>query len=329
MPVSPRSAFAVPGGSPSRKLDIIGRPGRRRRRRPPEADFRPLSRCDPRAMTTATATTAAPPRRLVMGRPRRYCLLPGFVKCLGRWGCPFRVVERRRKGGRFAGWSVTWQYHGLGRGKPRPPGWKRKPPAFADRWDAQVAALEAFVAWINHPDQSDVVERIRRELRGRDLACRCSGRSPCHADVLLVVANQEAPAEVPMPSFTRPAGRPVPAEVPRAMTTIHVRGLKIASLIPPEALPSDLVPPEPQPAGRAVFEVALEGGGLVVRVECNGKAVRKALKAIAEHGPDGVNLLLQGTLKPPAKPGAPFWLEGAGLSAMPKAAKPSGPSEAS
>jgi hypothetical protein len=108
----------------------------------------------------------------------------------------------------------------------------------------------------------------------------------------------------------------------------HVRGLKIASLIPADAIPADLVPPEPQPAGRAIFEVALEGGGLVLRVECNGKAVRKALKAIAEHGADGVNLLLQGTIKPPAQPGGPLRLEDAGLSAMPKAAKPAGPSEA-
>lgn len=270
-----------------------------------------------------TATTAAPPLRLVLGRTWRYCLLPGFVNCLGRWGCPFRVVERRRKDGAFAGWSVAWRGHGLGEGKPRPPGWK--PSTFPQRWDAQVAALGAFVGWINHPDQSDVVERIRRELRGRDLACFCSEGSACHADVLLVVANQDPPAEVPLPTFTR---RPVPPEAPRAMTTIHVRGLKIANLIPPEALPPDLVPPEPHPAGRAVFEVALEGSGLVVRVECNGKAVRKALKAIAEHGPDGVNLLLQGTIKPPSKPGAPFWLEGAGLSALPKAAKPGGPSEA-
>ncbi len=107
-----------------------------------------------------------------------------------------------------------------------------------------------------------------------------------------------------------------------------MRGLKIASLIPAEAIPGDLVPPEPQPAGRAIFEVALEGSGLVLRVECNGKAVRKALKAIAEHGPDGVNLLLQGTIKPPAQPGDPLRLEDAGLSAMPKAPKPAGPSEA-
>ena len=276
-----------------------------------------------------TATTAAPPRRLVLGRTWRYCLLPGFVNCLGRWGCPFRVFEHRRRDGTLAGWRIAWRDHGLGAGKPRPPGWK--PSKFRDRWDAQVAALEALVTWINHADQADVVARIRRELRGRDLACFCSERSPCHADVLLVVANQDPPAEVALPSFARPGGPtavPVPPEVPRAMTTIHVGGLKIASLIPAAALPADLVPPEPQPAGRAVFEVAVEGGGLVVRVECNGKAVRKALKAIAEHGADGVNLLLQGTIKPPAKPGGPLWLEGAGLSAMPKAAKLSGPPEA-
>lgn len=277
-----------------------------------------------------TATTAAPPCRLVMRRTGKYCLLPGFVSGLGRWGCPFRVFEHRRKDGMFAGWSVTWQYCGLGQGKPRPPGWK-KPRKFQDRWDAQVASLEAFVSWINHPDQADVVARIRQDLRGRDLACRCSERSPCHADVLLLVANQDPPAAIAMPTFARPSALPpipVPAEAPRAMTTIHVGGLKIASLIPAEAIPADLVPPEPQPAGRAIFELALEGSGLVVRVECNGKAVRKALKAIAEHGPDGVNLLLQGTIKPPAKPGGPFQLEGAGLSAMPKAPRPSGPTEA-
>ena len=124
-----------------------------------------------------------------------------------------------------------------------------------------------------------MVERIRRELRGRDLACFCSERSPCHADVLLLVANQDPPGEIAMPTFARQGGGttrvPVPPEAPREMTTIHVQGLKIASLIPPEAIPADLVPPEPHPAGRAIFEVALEGSGLVLRVECNGKAVRE------------------------------------------------------
>ena len=34
------------------------------------------------------------------------------------------------------------------------------------------------------------VEDVRRELRGRDLACYCPLDQPCHADVLLEVANR-------------------------------------------------------------------------------------------------------------------------------------------
>jgi Domain of unknown function (DUF4326) len=33
------------------------------------------------------------------------------------------------------------------------------------------------------------VEDVRRELRGHDLACWCALDQPCHADVLLDVAN--------------------------------------------------------------------------------------------------------------------------------------------
>jgi hypothetical protein len=34
-------------------------------------------------------------------------------------------------------------------------------------------------------------EDIRRHLRGKNLACWCPFGSPCHADVLLEIANQE------------------------------------------------------------------------------------------------------------------------------------------
>ena len=34
------------------------------------------------------------------------------------------------------------------------------------------------------------VDDVKRELRGRDLACYCPLHEPCHADVLLAVANQ-------------------------------------------------------------------------------------------------------------------------------------------
>lgn len=34
------------------------------------------------------------------------------------------------------------------------------------------------------------VEDVKRELRGRDLACYCPLDGPCHADVLLEIANE-------------------------------------------------------------------------------------------------------------------------------------------
>jgi hypothetical protein len=34
------------------------------------------------------------------------------------------------------------------------------------------------------------VEHVRSELRGRDLACYCPLDEPCHADVLIEVANE-------------------------------------------------------------------------------------------------------------------------------------------
>lgn len=37
-----------------------------------------------------------------------------------------------------------------------------------------------------------LLAQIRQELRGRDLACWCKPGEPCHADVLLEVANSEA-----------------------------------------------------------------------------------------------------------------------------------------
>lgn len=54
----------------------------------------------------------------------------------------------------------------------------------ADNFDA----VAKFRRHLNtHPD---LVVDIRRELAGRDLVCACEPNEPCHADVLLEVANQ-------------------------------------------------------------------------------------------------------------------------------------------
>lgn len=41
----------------------------------------------------------------------------------------------------------------------------------------------------NDPALSFGVEQVRKELRGKNLACWCPLDEPCHADVLLEVAN--------------------------------------------------------------------------------------------------------------------------------------------
>ena len=103
---------------------------------------------------------------------------------------------------------------------------------------------------------------------------------------------------------------------------IKLKGVKVNTLLPPAALPADLVPPEPQPAGNPAVELEIEGTPLVMRAVLNGKSVRQALKTIAEPGPDNVNVLLQGNLRPPAASGGPYELDAAGLNVTPKTAKP-------
>ena len=47
-------------------------------------------------------------------------------------------------------------------------------------------------------DRPDIREIIA-ELKGRDLVCDCPLSQPCHADVLLDIANAEARAQYPTP----------------------------------------------------------------------------------------------------------------------------------
>ncbi|MCA0851208.1 DUF4326 domain-containing protein [Salipiger thiooxidans] len=98
---------------------------------------------------------------------------------------PKRVQMTRRKGGwrkdhpdavvvaRPSKWGNPYQGDGQG----------------ADR--AMLAGL--FGELMRRPEKSAFVEDVRRELRGKDLACWCPLDGPCHADVLLEIANTESP----------------------------------------------------------------------------------------------------------------------------------------
>jgi len=46
-----------------------------------------------------------------------------------------------------------------------------------------------FRAYLSRPEQAALVEVAVNHLRGKNLACWCPPDQPCHADVLLEIAN--------------------------------------------------------------------------------------------------------------------------------------------
>lgn len=76
-----------------------------------------------------------------------------------------------------------------------------RPDGPMDAAAARRFAVDSFEGWLNGDmSRTDVIlppnfiERIRTELRGRNLACWCPLDQPCHADVLLRMANDQVEA---------------------------------------------------------------------------------------------------------------------------------------
>lgn len=118
------------------------------------------------------------PRRIQRRRTPGWRMPTGaiYVGRPTRWGNPY-VVGQVGDMRRWTGWFV---------------GDARNADAnfgdFAGRADAAALAVELYRqrswSW-----SLDTVEEIRRALAGRDLACWCPLDVPCHADVLLALAN--------------------------------------------------------------------------------------------------------------------------------------------
>ena len=55
----------------------------------------------------------------------------------------------------------------------------------------RIAAVDNYRRWLEACNQRSTVnhEMVKAELRGKDLACWCPLDQPCHADVLLEIAN--------------------------------------------------------------------------------------------------------------------------------------------
>lgn len=91
---------------------------------------------------------------------------------------PKRVQLSRRKGYRKPDGVVTVS---------RPTKWGNPflPGAYGDA----AAAVREFRRRLTAGDMGMTTSDVRHELRGKDLACWCQPDQPCHADVLLEIAN--------------------------------------------------------------------------------------------------------------------------------------------
>ena len=97
-------------------------------------------------------------------------------------------IQRKR----VAGWRMPHNTVYVGRptkwGNPWP---VTKPSECPDshEWFYHRFAVEAFRRWIERDEQDELRADIRKELKGKNLACWCREDLPCHADVLLEIAN--------------------------------------------------------------------------------------------------------------------------------------------
>jgi len=55
--------------------------------------------------------------------------------------------------------------------------------------ETREEAVERYTQWLFSKEPSEL-KQIKAELKGKDLVCWCAPK-PCHADVLLVIANAE------------------------------------------------------------------------------------------------------------------------------------------
>lgn len=94
---------------------------------------------------------------------------------------PKRLRRSRGKGSRLPAGAVV---------VTRPTKWGN-PFAFESR----TKAVEAFDLAMRQGLLPITIADVRRELAGRDLACWCPLDSPCHADVLLEIANNSLPGD--------------------------------------------------------------------------------------------------------------------------------------
>lgn len=146
-------------------------------------------------------TLSTRPRRIQRRRVKGWRMPEGavYVGRGTRWGNPFRVGKTQMRSPRLDG-QPGWEYEGRlcktsgerhafhhGDGQVT---WHDIRDATAqecvDLYREWVTARPVLLDW----SPQGMVAEIRECLAGRDLACWCPLDAPCHADVLLDVANE-------------------------------------------------------------------------------------------------------------------------------------------
>lgn len=92
------------------------------------------------------------------------------------WGNPYRVIRQGK---------TTWEVYAFEGSSPM--------ASFQSRTgiEARAFAVERLLCLIDNYRDPWGADRIRKELAGSDLACWCPLDQPCHADVLLEIANRQ------------------------------------------------------------------------------------------------------------------------------------------
>jgi hypothetical protein len=112
------------------------------------------------------------PHRVQLSRRKGWQMPENTVKVSrpGVWGNPFVVTEKMKPGATVGG---AWSYVAV--------------PTVEDA----VACYAEMMATDSEPGhRAHELRKRLPELRGRNLACWCRLDQPCHADVLLELANQ-------------------------------------------------------------------------------------------------------------------------------------------
>ena len=108
------------------------------------------------------------PKRIQRKRIKGWKMPPNTVSVTrpGKWGNPFKIS------GEDGHWFVIY---------------KDEPFATYDKKDEAIT--EAINQYRFMIKTQDMEAEIKRDLRGKDLACFCKEGDSCHADILLEIAN--------------------------------------------------------------------------------------------------------------------------------------------